>query len=308
MDTITVGPEQVRSLVPMAEAIAAIRDGFIALARGEFEMPTRTVLRDGGFLVMSAHHRPTASAMVKTLSLNFDGRSPAITGTVTYGALAHTRHLVADANEVTRLRTGAATGVATDLLAPADASTCTVIGAGGQAADQVRAVHAVRPLQDLCVVARRAEAAAALARQLRDELGLASVRTESDADRGVRDAGIVCCATTSTTPLFAAESLRDDVHVNAIGAYRPTMREIPDELLATATVVIDHKESILAEAGDILHALDAGALTADSLTELGAALRDPVTRTGRTVFKSVGVAIQDWVIAERLARHVELGS
>ncbi|MFI9450634.1 ornithine cyclodeaminase family protein [Amycolatopsis sp. NPDC052450] len=303
MDVVTLGPEEIRSAVSMPAAIDAVRNGFLALRRGEFEMPTRTVLRDGGFLVMSTHHRPTASAMIKTLSLDFDGRVPAIVGTVVWSELGHVRHLVADATEVTRIRTGAIVGVATDLLAPPEAKTCTLIGAGGQAADQVRAVHAVRPLTELKIVARGPERARALAKVLGEELHLDTVHVETDVDEAVRDADIVCCATTSTTPLFSHLSLAGHAHVNAIGAFRPTMRELPDELLAGATVVIDERDAVLEESGEIIHALQAGAITEDDLIELGTALTDGIPkRVGRTVFKSVGVAMQDWAIADLLAR------
>ncbi|ONF68761.1 ornithine cyclodeaminase family protein [Amycolatopsis keratiniphila] len=301
MDVLTLGPDEIRAAVSMPAAIAAVRNGFLALHRGEFEMPTRTVLRDGGFLVMSTHHRPTASAMIKTLSLDFD-RDPAIVGTVVRSELGHGRQLVADAIEVTRIRTGAATGVATDLLAPPDAKTCTLIGAGGQAADQVRAVHAVRPLTELRIVSRGLERAEALGKALDAELGISAV-VRTDPDEAVRDVDIVCCATTSTTPLFSLESLAEHAHVNAIGAYRPTMRELPDDLLADATVVIDAREAILEESGEIIHALASGAITEDDLIELGTALAEGVVKSGgRTVFKSVGVAAQDWAIADLLAQ------
>ena len=303
MDVVTVGPEEVRSLISMPEAIQAVRDGFLALGRGEFEMPTRTALRDGQFLVMSAHHRPTESAMIKTLSLNFASRTPAIVGTVVWSDLHRTDHLVADAAAVTALRTGAITGVATDLMARPDAEVCALIGAGGQSADQVRAVHAVRPISSLRVVDRDLSRAEELAALVTAELGITEVRVGDVADDSVRDADIVCCATTATSPLFRLESLAPDVHVNAIGAFRPTMRELPDELLADATVVIDELDAILEESGEVIHAIASGAITENDLIELSAALGGAVPqRAGRTVFKSVGVALQDWAIAHRLAQ------
>ncbi|MGY6652914.1 ornithine cyclodeaminase family protein [Amycolatopsis sp. TRM77291] len=303
MDVVTLGPEEIRAAVSMPDAIDAVRNGFLALRRGEFEMPARTALRDGGFLVMSTHHRPTASAAIKTLSLNFHDRVPAIVGTVVWSELGHGRHLVADAAEVTRIRTGAIVGVATDLLAPADAKTCTLVGAGGQAADQIRAVHSVRPLTELRIVSRRLERAEALGEALGTELNLDTVVTVADAGQAVRDADIVCCATTATTPLFPLASLAGHAHVNAIGAFRPTMRELPDELLADATVVVDQREAVLEESGEIIHAIEAGAIDEDDLIELGTALAEGAgERDGRTVFKTVGVAMQDWAIASLLAR------
>lgn len=301
MQTVTVGPREIREALTMREAIDAVRGGFAELAAGAFEMPARTVLRDGGFLVMSAHHRATASAMIKTLSLNFD-RTPAIAGTVVWTETGRADSLVAHAGEVTTLRTGAAVGVATDLLAPADAGRLTVIGAGGQAPDQVRAVHTVRPLREVTVVDTAPGRAAALAETLAAELTGVRIRTAADAEAAVGDADIVCCATPATSPLFREQALPARVHVNAIGAFRPTMRELPDGLLSTGTVIVDELQAVLEESGEILHALRGGALTEGDLTELGVALAAPEAPRGeRTVFKTVGVAMQDWAIARLLA-------
>ncbi|QIY53506.1 ornithine cyclodeaminase family protein [Streptomyces sp. RPA4-5] len=303
MKTITLSAEDIREAVTMAEAIDAVRRGFIDLARNEFEMPTRTVLRDGQFLVMSAHHQSSATAMIKTLGVNFD-RDPAIAGTVVWSELGRLDHLVADAGPVTMLRTGAAVGVATDLLAVPEASRLTVIGAGAQAPDQVRAVHSVRPLSRLIVLDADSRRAQKLITTLAPELAGVELQIATDTEAAVREAEIVCCATTATSPLFRASALPAEVHVNAIGAFRPTMRELPDDLLSTSTVVIDQLDAILAESGEIIHALDSGALAKDDLTELGAALtspRPPAGPGGRTVFKTVGVAAQDWAIAQLLA-------
>ncbi len=294
----------------MRAAIGAVRNAFVSLAAGEFEMPTRTVLGEGQFLVMSAHHRPTSTAMVKTLSLNFTGRQPAITGTVTWNDLGRTDHLVADAVSITAVRTGAASGVATDLLADPAASTCTVIGAGGQAADQVRAVHAVRPLTELTIVSRELARADRLAELLRRELPEVRVSTGTDPAAAVGGRDIVCCATTATEPLFAASSLAENAHVNAIGSFRPTMHELPEDLLAEAFVAVDERAAVIEESGEVIDALASGAITPASLHELGHLLTEQNTltdqnglaeRNGRTVFKSVGVAVQDWAIARVLA-------
>jgi ornithine cyclodeaminase/alanine dehydrogenase-like protein (mu-crystallin family) len=285
----------------MSEAIDAVRRGFVDLAAGEFELPPRTALDGGGFLVMSAHHKSSATTAVKTVSANF-ARTPAISGAVVWLDLARSDHLVADAASVTELRTGAAAGVATDLLAPPDAARMVMIGCGRQAPDQIRAVHAVRPLSTLTLVDRSPATADGLAAGLAAELPGVEITVSVDVVDAVRDADVVSCATPATVPLFAAEALPSRVHVNAIGGYRPTMRELPDELLATATVVVDDKAAVLEESGEILHALAAGALREADLIELGEALqRSPSRLRDRTVFKSVGVAVQDWAVASALA-------
>ncbi|MDA2806871.1 ornithine cyclodeaminase family protein [Nocardiopsis suaedae] len=303
MTAIMLDEHDIRGAVTMPEAIAAVRRGFADLADGAFEMPVRTVLDDGGFLVMPVHHRPTSSAVTKFLSLNFD-RAPAIDGTVVWSEAHSTDRVVAHAGTVTALRTGAAVGAATDLLADPGADELVLIGAGGQAPDQVRAVHAVRPLRRLTVVATAPERARALVERLRPELDGVRLETAADARAAVGGAPIVCCATTSTVPLFTADDLPERVHVNAIGAFRPTMRELPDDLLAGADVVIDEREAALEESGEVVHALEAGAITGADLTELGPALAKGGGFGPRTVFKSVGVAIQDWAVAHLLAERV----
>lgn len=301
MSTVTVGERDIREALTMREAIDAVRRSFVDLANGEFEMPVRTALSDGQFLVMPVHHRATASAMIKTLSLNFH-RTPAIAGTVVWSETGRLGHLVADAAPVTTIRTGAVVGVATDLLADPEACRMTMIGAGGQAPDQVRAVHAVRPLRHLTVVDTDPRRAEALVELLEPELEGAELGTAPDVESTIPDAEIICCATTATTPLFSESALPTRVHVNAIGAFRPSMRELPDELLANSTVVVDELDAVLEESGEIIHALTSGAITKDALTELGHALTaDQAEWSKRTVFKTVGIAIQDWAIARLLA-------
>jgi ornithine cyclodeaminase len=298
---VTLTADDVRASISMPDAIDAVRAAFLELDAGAFELPPRIVLGDGQFLVMSVRHEPTASAMVKTLSIDFS-RDPAISGTVVWTETGNANHVVTDAISVTTLRTGAIVGVATDLLADPGADRMTLIGAGAQGADQVRAVHAVRPLRSLVIVARDLSKAAAMAKGLAAELDGVEIGTSCDIEAAVSDVDVVCCATSATTPLFHSGALPSRVHVNAIGAFRPTMRELPSELFSYATVVVDEKSAALDESGEILHALAAGLLREDDLVELGSAVRTGIHRRGqRTVFKTVGVAVQDWAIARLLA-------
>lgn len=301
MAVVSLSAAQVREAVPMADAVAAVRQGFVDLAAGHFEMPTRTALRDGQLLDMACHHSPSGTAVFKLLSLNFAGRQPAILGSVVWSDVEGSDQLVADATEVTTIRTGAASGVATDLLAPPDARRLVVIGTGAQAADQVRAVHAVRPLGRLVLVGRDRGRTDALAGRLADELPGVDVEATVDVESALANAEIVCCSTTATEPLFAVAALPAQVHVNAIGSFRPAMRELPDALLADGLLVVDERGAIVEEAGEVRHALEAGVIGVDDLLELGVALTEGVDRTPRTTFKSVGVAMQDWAIGRLLA-------
>ncbi|WP_202867534.1 ornithine cyclodeaminase family protein [Kribbella pittospori] len=292
--------QDVRRAVPMSTAIDAVRDAFRELAAGNFVLPPRQIFGNGSVLVMSAYHTPTGSAVVKKIGIALD-QVPAIRATVIWTGAGD--QLVADGSSITTLRTGAVVGVATDLLAPADATRLTLIGTGAQAPDQVRAVLAVRPIADVLVTGRSADRAAALSKTLADEFPEVKFTPGTDIDDAIGDADIVCCATSSTTPLFTADALHDRVHVNAIGAFRPTMRELPRDLFATAsTVLVDQQAAALEESGEIIDAVDSGTLQRTDLVELGPALSTPPASTGRTVFKSVGIGPQDWAIAAALAR------
>jgi len=295
--------DDVRALVSMAEAVDAVRTAFIDLADSAFETPARLVLGEGSFLVMPTHHRPTGSLMVKTLTVNFD-RLPAIDGTVVLTDLQTLDQLVADAGAVTGLRTGAAAAVATDLLARPDASRFTMLGAGKQALDQVRGILTVRDITHVTIVDRDERRADAMAQEVQLEFPTIMVSVDPDADRAVASADIVSCATTSTQPLFRAESLPARVHINAIGAYLPTMRELDDAVLSSSYVVVDDIEAVLVESGEIIHAIVAGAIAASHLTALGAVLTSKPVGHSRSVFKSVGVAVQDWAIARLLSEKL----
>src|SRR4051812_24829310 len=288
----------VRAAVPMTAAVDAVREAFLDLAAGRFVVPQRLSFGGGTTLVMSACHTPTSTTVVKTLSL-VAGRTPMILGTLVWNTAAG--QVVADAIEVTTLRTGAASGVATDLLAPPSAGRLALLGTGAQAADQVRAVAAVRPVSRLAVFGRNPSRAHGFADRLRAEFPEIATRVAASAADAVSDAEIVCCATSSSTPLFEVDDLPERVHVNAIGSYLPSMRELPAELLGSAAcVVVDQVEAVLEEAGEVIHAVDSGVLERSSLVELGDALRTPPAVSGRTVFKSVGLAVQDWAIARLL--------
>jgi ornithine cyclodeaminase len=291
--------DDVRRTVSMAAAVEAVRAAFGELRAGNFVLPARQVFGDGAVLVMSAYHPPSRTAVVKKIGIALD-QVPAIRATVIWTGAGE--QIVADGTSITTLRTGAVVGVATDLLADANATRLTVIGTGAQSADQVRGVLAVRRIAEVTLVGRDAGRAGALAASLAEEFPKVKFASGTDIDAGIADAEVVCCATSSSTPLFSADALPERVHVNAIGAFRPTMRELPRDLLATAAlVVVDQEEAALEESGEIIDAVEAGVLPRTALIDLGDALADPPVASGRTVFKSVGVGAQDWAIAKLLS-------
>ncbi|HEX6262059.1 MAG TPA: ornithine cyclodeaminase family protein, partial [Actinomycetota bacterium] len=212
---------------------------------------------------------------------------------------------VVDGAALTGLRTAAVSGVATRHLALPDASRLVIFGAGTQARTHLDAMIAVRPIERLTVVSRTAERAQDLVERARD-LGLdARVGEPSN----VREADIVCTCTTSPTPVFSGGDLSDGVHVNAVGAYTPDTRELDAETLRRGRVVVETREAALAEAGDLLLAIEEGAFSTDAIVaDLTQVVRGTEVRTSDgdlTVFKSVGVAFEDLAVARAALDRLE---
>ncbi len=202
-----------------------------------------------------------------------------------------------DGAALTGLRTAAVSGLATRYLARADAHRLVIVGAGAQARTHLDAMRSVRPIASLRVVSRTIGRAQELVAQAR-ALGLDADIADPDA---VREADIVCACTTSPTPVFDGALLRDGTHVNAVGAYTPQTRELDDTTVRRGRLVVETREAALAEAGDLLIPLGAGLITpSDIIADLSEVVRGlPVRRAPSdiTVFKSVGLAIEDLAVA-----------
>ncbi len=297
------GPE-LRRLVPMRDAIDAMRTAFGGLTRGEMLQPDRLSLADGSQMVMMC--RPASGeqgAVVKVVTARPDnpGRGKPLIHAHVLWVDGVTGEFVAsiDGEELTALRTGAATGLATDLLSAPKAAVLAVVGAGRQAADQVRAVCTVRPIREIRIASRTQTSADRLVSQLGIEFPHLQISSFASGSAAVTGADIVCSATSAKEPVFSAEKIEPGTHVNAIGAYRPDMCELPPELLRRATLIaVDQLRAALAEAGDLIQAIAAGAIAPECLVEVGSLLDAPIVRSaGPTIFKSVGVAAQDWAVA-----------
>ncbi len=304
-----ISGELLRSLVPMPDAIGASRAAFTAAQRGELSWPPRAALSRHRVLVMPAEHT-SGSAIIKVISVQPDGWRhglPSIGGSVLYvdGGTGRVSALL-DATALTALRTGAASGLATDLLAPPEASVLAMLGTGGQAADQVAAVCAVRPISEVRVSGRDGQRREELCAELTASHPGVVFRSVASPAAAVRGAGVICTATRSQRPLFEATDLEPQVHINAVGAYTPQMCEIPAGAFARASlVVIDDLAAVLAEAGDVLAAMEDGQVRREDLVEIGSLLERDGLRPpgGLTIFKSVGIAAQDWALGELVVRR-----
>lgn len=269
-----------RVALPMLDAIEAMEQAF----SGDSEAPLRSLV--GSSLVMPGRLDDLmAVKVVSTVPGNPAGLVVAFDGEGTPLGIV-------DGPTLTAIRTGAGAGLATRLLAREDAATLAMLGAGAMAFDQVEAVRAVRPIREVRIWSR----SYGNARGLADRIGGVAV---DSADEAVRGADVISCATPSTRSLFAAASVSERAHVNAVGAFTPEMAELPPDLLERAYVVVDDVDAAAAEAGDLIQA---GRHPDTTLRELLAGTA-PEILEGVTVFKSVGVAAQDVAAAGRALRN-----
>jgi ornithine cyclodeaminase/alanine dehydrogenase-like protein (mu-crystallin family) len=305
----------------MQAAIAAVREAFIDLSRGEAEVPLRTPLAlagDGTALFMPVHLPRQNQVGVKVVTVIPENRErdlPTIQALVAvFDAETGSPLAVMDGELLTAMRTGAASGVATDALARKNAATAAVIGAGVQGMRQLEAVCCVRTIREALVFDADRERAEAFATEMGRRLGR-TVRVLDKAS-GIFAADIVCTATSSGQPVVGDADLAHGTHANAIGTYRPDTREIPGKTVGRAALFVDSREACMAEAGDLVMAMGEGHLDSEvEPAEIGEVLAG--SRPGRTdeaeltLFKSVGNAVQDLAVAGLIleeARRLELGT
>jgi ornithine cyclodeaminase len=315
--TILTG-EEIRQLVPMADAIDAMASAFAQLSSGRAVIPLRTQVdaERGVALFMPGYLKDTRVLGGKIVSVFADNAKvglPVVTAAVLLldSSTGLPRALM-DGTTLTALRTGAASGLATRLLSREDASVLAVFGAGAQARTQVEAVRAVRPIREIRIVSRTRASAERFAAELRSgESAPRVVVTENPAEAAA-GADVLVAATPSATPVFPGDRVKPGAHVNGVGSYTPQMQEVDESLVTRARVVVDTLGGALAEAGDLIIPLRKGLMgEEDVATELGQVVLG--TRPGRTrpdeitFFKSVGNAAQDLAVAALALEAAERG-
>jgi ornithine cyclodeaminase/alanine dehydrogenase-like protein (mu-crystallin family) len=301
----------VRSVLTMPDLIDSMRAALADYSGGRARQPLRTVLELGDgrsfFGIMPASlgdPRAVGTKLVTVFPSNHEKGLPSHLATIVLldpdtGALL----ALLDGRYITEARTAAVSAVSADLLALRDAATLGIIGSGVQARSHLEALACVRDLADIRVWSPTESHRAAFVRDVsRDGL---RIRAAASAREAVDGADLIVVATASTTPVLESAWVRDGAHICAVGACRPTHRELEAALVARSRVFVDSTVGALAEAGDIVMAIQEGAMTREHLAgELGALVSG--TLTGRqnegqiTLFKSLGMAVED-VAAARLA-------
>jgi thiomorpholine-carboxylate dehydrogenase len=203
---------------------------------------------------------------------------------------------VMDGRLVTEMRTAAVSAAVTRRVSPADGGVLAILGSGVQAKAHLAALSHVRRFDEIRVWSRTAEHARRFA-------GEHHVEAMDDAEATVRDADVIVTATTALEPILKGAWLKPDAHVNAIGAPRPTWRELDDDAMTAGALLVDSREAVLKESGDVILS------KAPIYAEVGEIFADTKQRpaSGITVFKSVGIAVED-IAAARLVYAAASGS
>lgn len=315
MKILILNHDEVFRLLPMKECIAVMREALGKLATGEVHQPLRTIVRPEGAagvmgLMPSFISGNEAAYGLKTVCV-FPG-NPAIGKDAHQGAVllfsAETGELRAlmNASAITAIRTAAVSGVATDLLARADASELAIIGAGVQARTHLLAMAQVRAIKRCRIASRTIEHATQLAEEMRESVPF-PLETVGTAEEAVRDADLIATVTNAKEPVVRREWLSPGVHLNVVGSSTPFAREVDTATMAASLLFVDRRESTLNEAGDYLFAAREGAIGPDHIRgEIGEVLTGE--KPGRTspeditLFKSLGLAIEDLASANYLYR------
>jgi ornithine cyclodeaminase/alanine dehydrogenase-like protein (mu-crystallin family) len=337
MKTLVLSHTQVLELLPIKECIAVMREALIALAAGKAYQPLRTIIRPpdakGVMGLMPAYMSSGMSGGMPS-----DGMSPdraafglkaicVFPGNPAKGMDSHqgavllfsaeTGELLAmmNASAITAIRTAAVSGVATDLLARVDAGNLAIIGSGVQARSHLVAMSEVRFIKRCRIASRHIENARSFAEEMRQDFSFALEPVET-IEEALEGADLIVTATNAVEPIVRRQWISAGAHLNVVGSSTPNAREVDSETMAAAGLFVDRRESTINEAGDYLFAARDGVIGPSHIrAEIGEVLKgDKPGRTSPeeiTLFKSLGLAIEDLAAAEYLykkARELNEGT
>lgn len=317
MNILVLKQTEMREVLSMRDCVQADKDALSIYSAGGSVVPLRVNLdvpeHEGQSLYMPGYAAQANALGVKIVSVyprNIEKGLNSVPATMVL-VNSETGEVcsIMDGSCLTRMRTGAVSGAATDILARKDACTFALFGTGGQAESQLEAVLTVRPIRLVKVFDVNHERAESFAQRMS---GLFSAKfsvkivAAASAAEAVADADIITCVTTSTKPVFDGRLVKKGAHINGVGAYTPQMQEIDEYIVANADkVYVDTRNGVLNEAGDLIKPIQKGLFSAERVTgELGEVLLGKVPGRERedeiTLFKTTGTAVLDIVTARRI--------
>jgi ornithine cyclodeaminase/alanine dehydrogenase len=313
---LILSDNDISKLISMDETIETVENAFIEYSKGNVILPPRSTIMipefKGSISFMPSYLTKIGAQATKIISIYPENKKKGLSTTVAWLIVndPETGMIKAflDASFITAMRTGAITGVAAKYLAPRESHILAIFGAGVQGRTQTIAACSVRDIEKIYIYDLFKEARNKFALEMTEKLGIPVISVD-DGKSAVKDADIVLTATTSSKPVFNRRWIKEKVHISAIGAFYPNWREIDTQTIVESKLYVDDYESIMKEAGDILIPIKEGAITEEHIY---AELKDLVSgnKEGRTledkitVFKSVGIAIQDSSVANLVLKKL----
>ncbi|HXM35604.1 MAG TPA: ornithine cyclodeaminase family protein [Pyrinomonadaceae bacterium] len=318
MKILILTHDEVTQLLPMPECIAAMEEALSALARGEMDQPLRMVFRPAaasGVMAMMPSYKSGSEAVfgLKAICVFPDnptkGKDAHQGGVLLFSGETGEPLALMNASAITAIRTAAVSGVATRLLARDEARKLAIIGAGVQARSHLTAMAHVRAITSACIASRTFAHAQAFVDEMQSSCAFPLEAVES-VRAAVTGADIIVTATTATEPVLQREWIAAGTHINAVGTFSPAAREIDTATMAAASLFVDRRQSALNEAGDYLLAAGEGAFGPNHIrAEVGEVLKGAAkgrtTSDEITLFKSLGLAIEDLAAAAHLYRKAQ---
>lgn len=317
MTILILKENDIKNIFSMTDAIQASKDALESYSKQESDTPLRTNIdipeQEGQSLYMPGYVPASNALGIKIVSSypnNIEKGLNSIPATMVL--LNHETGEVCsimDGTYLTRLRTGALSGAATDILARKDSKIFALFGTGGQAESQLEAVLSVRDIQEVRVVGRSTEKTEDFVKRMTHRFaGIFKARflVAESPDSAIKDADIITSVTTSRKPVFDGRLVKKGAHINGVGSYTPEMQEIDDYTLSNADkVYVDTRDGVLNESGDFIIPINEGKFKESDLTgELGEVIMGMVASRENddeiTFFKTVGSAVLDLVTARRI--------
>jgi alanine dehydrogenase len=316
MAPIFINKETIASLLSMEECISVMEEAFRSLANGNCVQPLRPIMwlpDKTGLLGMMPGYAGDIDVMgIKVISVFPQNKSSGYSshqGVVVLFEAKNGKPLcIADADEITAIRTAAASAVATNLLAKKDAETLSILGSGVQAASHIEAMLLVRKIKRITIWSRNETHAKQLAKKVSGEnkIDIIVAKTPKEAVKGM---DIVCTVTASAQPILNGEWILKGTHINAVGSSAPHARELDTATIVKSKLFTDRYESLFNEGGDFIIPKNEGAIGDSHVRgEIGEILLGKKDgRTGNddiTVFKSLGLAVEDIFSVNHIYRKI----
>ena len=307
----------ISSMITMSDIIEADKEALSIYSSQKSNIPLRSNLNvpefNGQCLFMNGYAAPAKALGVKIVSVypdNINKNIPSVPATmVLVNAETGMVNSLIDGTYLTRLRTGAISGLATDILSRKDSKIFALFGTGGQAVTQLEAVLTVRNIEEVRVFDISKERAEEFAKKMSDKFGKkfnVKIFAAESSDAAIDNADIITTVTTSKKPVFDANKVKKNVHINGVGSYTPEMQEIPGDILVKANkIFVDTRDGAINESGDLINPIKDGLIKKEKINgELGEVINGVIK--GRenddemTFFKTTGSAVLDLVAAQKI--------